>query len=71
MNAHRFPFYEDALSLGDGDGGNGFYLAESWLNVISVDLSSVGLAEADQLAKARRVSIRTVCADLADYQIKP
>ena len=69
MNTHRLPTSGNALSLGDGDGRNGVYLAERGLNVTSVDLSSVGLAKAERLAVSRGVSITTVCADLRDYQI--
>lgn len=71
MNTHRLPTSGNALSLGDGDGRNGVYLAERGLNVTSVDLSSVGLAKAERLAVSRGVSITTVCADLRDYQIPP
>ena len=71
MNTHRLPTSGNALSLGDGDGRNGVYLAECGLSVTSVDLSSVGLAKADRLAVSRGVSITTVCADLRDYKIKP
>ena len=71
MNAHRLPTSGNALSLGDGDGRNGVYLAECGLSVTSVDLSSVGLAKAERLAVSRGVSITTVCADLRDYKIKP
>jgi len=70
MNTHRLPTSGNALSLGDGDGRNGVFLAECGLSVTSVDLSSVGLAKAERLAVSRGVSITTVCADLRDYKIK-
>jgi hypothetical protein len=59
------------LCLGDGQGRNGVYLASLGHEVVSIDLSAVGLAEAERLAAERGVSIGTVVADLADYQPPP
>ena len=57
-----------ALSLADGEGRNGVWLAERGLNVRSVDFSPVGLAKARQLAARRHVTIETEEADLARWR---
>jgi SAM-dependent methyltransferase len=59
------------LSIADGEGRNGVYLATLGHAVTSVDASSVGLAKARQLATTRGVAIETIVADLADYVIAP
>lgn len=53
-----------ALSVADGDGRNGVWLAEQGLEVHSVDFSPTALAKAEALARERGVSIRTERADL-------
>ncbi len=50
MNQHRLPQSGKALSLGDGKGRNGVFLAELGLQLTSVDLSEVGLRKARDLA---------------------
>lgn len=57
------------LCLGDGEGRNSVWLAEQGFDVTAVDLSEVGLAKANKLAKSRGVNITTVHKDLADYDI--
>lgn len=57
------------LCLGDGEGRNSVWLAEQGLDVTAVDLSEVGLAKANKLAKSRGVNITTVHKDLADFDI--
>jgi SAM-dependent methyltransferase len=59
------------LSIADGEGRNGVFLATLGYDVTSVDASSVGLAKAQGLAAERGVRIATVVADLADYVISP
>ena len=59
------------LSIADGEGRNGVYLATLGHDVTSVDASSVGLAKAERLAATRGVHITTVVADLAEYVIAP
>lgn len=53
-----------ALSIADGEGRNGVFLAEQGLDVLSVDFSPVGLAKALKLAASRGVALRTEQADL-------
>jgi SAM-dependent methyltransferase len=56
-----------ALSLGDGEGRNGVWLAQQGLEVTALDWSAVGMAKAAQLAEARGVKLRTVVADAAAW----
>jgi len=56
-----------ALSLGDGEGRNGTWLAERGLRVTAVDWSATGLAKARALAAARGVPLETAVADLAAW----
>ncbi|MBI3568703.1 MAG: class I SAM-dependent methyltransferase [Gemmatimonadetes bacterium] len=57
------------LSLADGEGRNGVFLATRGYDVTSVDSSPVGLAKAERLAASRNVRITTVVADLAQFEI--
>ena len=59
------------LSLADGEGRNGVFLASIGHEVTSVDASHVGLAKAERLAATRGVRLTTVVADLAEYVIAP
>lgn len=55
------------LCIGDGQGRNGVFLAEQGFDVVSIDLSPVGLEAATALAAERGVAITTVAADLAEW----
>ncbi len=57
------------LSLGEGEGRNAVFLAGMGFDVVAVDASTVGLAKAEQLARARGVSITPAVADLADFDL--
>ncbi|MCK6530859.1 class I SAM-dependent methyltransferase [Myxococcota bacterium] len=57
------------LCLAEGQGRNAVYLASAGHEVVAVDASSVGLSRARDLAAARGVEIRTVVADLADFEM--
>lgn len=59
------------LCLAEGEGRNAVFLAERGYAVTAVDGSAVGLDKANRLAAERGVSIETVHADLAEYQIEP
>ncbi|MBS1809964.1 MAG: class I SAM-dependent methyltransferase [Acidobacteria bacterium] len=69
-NAARIPKGR-VLCIADGEGRNGVWLAEQGYDVTSVDLSAVGLEKTQKLAASRNVSINTVQADLAEYEIQP
>ncbi|HEY7610359.1 MAG TPA: methyltransferase domain-containing protein [Alphaproteobacteria bacterium] len=56
-----------ALSVADGEGRNGVWLAQQGLAVTSVDFSPVALAKARELAKRAGVLIETIEADLANW----
>ncbi len=55
------------LCIGDGEGRNSVFLAKQGFEVTALDLSSVGLKKAEQLAKENDVKISTIHADLNDY----
>lgn len=58
------------LLLADGEGRNGVFMAEQGFDeVVSVDYSAAGLEKGQALAKTRNVSITTVQADLAEYDL--
>lgn len=59
----------DALSLCEGEGRNAVYLALRGFRVTAVDFSPVGLAKAEALATRHGVTITTVLADLADFEL--
>lgn len=59
------------LSLGEGEGRNGVYLAQLGRDVLAVDQSPVGLAKVERLAADRGVTIRTEVANLAEFVIDP
>jgi len=54
----------DALCLAEGEGRNGVFLAELGHRVTVQDISPVGLAKAEALARQRGVTITTRCTDL-------
>ena len=55
------------LCLAEGEGRNAVFLAKQGYQVTAVDQSGVGLEKASNLAKQQGVSIKTVVADLLDY----
>lgn len=59
------------LSLGEGEGRNAVFLAEQGLDVTAVDISDQGLRKTALLAAKRGVKVKTVLADLADYDFEP
>ena len=59
------------LTLGEGEGRNGLFLASRGYEVTAVDQSEVALAKARRLAEERGLRIATQPADLADYRIEP
>ncbi|HEV7282644.1 MAG TPA: class I SAM-dependent methyltransferase [Pirellulaceae bacterium] len=59
------------LTLAEGEGRNGLFLASRGYDVTAVDQSEVGLAKARRLAEERGLRIATQQADLAEYRIEP
>jgi SAM-dependent methyltransferase len=66
--AHRLPAAGTALSVADGEGRNGVWLAEQGLDVLTIDYSATALAKAHALAQERGVTLRTAVADLTTWQ---
>ena len=58
---------QKALSLADGEGRNGVFLAEQGLDVLAIDFSPLALVKAGALAKERGVSLRVEQADLTTW----
>jgi SAM-dependent methyltransferase len=56
-----------ALSVADGEGRNGVWLAEQGLDVLAIDFSPKALAKARLLAQARQVSLTTELADVTAW----
>jgi SAM-dependent methyltransferase len=69
-SAHLLPRGR-VLCLAEGQGRNAVHLATLGHDVTAVDLSAVGLARAESLARERGVALRTVVADLATWPIEP
>jgi cyclopropane fatty-acyl-phospholipid synthase-like methyltransferase len=59
---------QKALSIADGEGRNGVFLAEQGLDVLAMDFSPTALAKSRALAEQRGVMIRTEQADLDTWQ---
>jgi SAM-dependent methyltransferase len=68
--AERLP-KGPVLTLAEGEGRNGLFLAGQGYEVTAVDQSEVGLAKARRLAEERGLRIATQQADLAEYVIEP
>jgi SAM-dependent methyltransferase len=58
---------QKALTLADGEGRNGIFLAEQGLDVLALDFSPIALDKARALAKQRGVSLRFEQADLTTW----
>jgi SAM-dependent methyltransferase len=66
--AHLLPKSGTALAVADGEGRNGVWLAERGLDVLSIDWSPAAQAKAEALARSRSVALRTLLADVVDWQ---
>lgn len=60
-----------ALDVACGTGRNALYLAERGLRVLAVDLSGRGLRRLQDRARARRLPIHPVQADLGRFAVRP
>ena len=65
--AHLLKPRQRALSIADGEGRNGVFLAERGLDVLSVDFSAPALAKARELAASRGVKLAIEQADLLHW----
>ncbi len=58
---------QKVLSIADGEGRNGVFLAALGCDVLAIDFSPSALAKAQALAKERGVALRTELADLETW----
>jgi SAM-dependent methyltransferase len=65
--AHRLPGSGSALSVADGEGRNGVWLAEQGLDVMTIDFSPTGVEKARALAVERGVKLRTELANVTTW----
>src|ERR1700730_985008 len=65
--AHRLRAGQTALSIADGEGRNGVWLAEQGLDVLAIDFAPTALKKAQALAAERGVVLRTEQADLTRW----
>ena len=61
---HLLPASGDALDLACGSGRNAIWLAEAGFQTLAVDRDATALAELNQEASQRGLSIRTQLVDL-------
>ena len=66
-HAHLLRKGEKALSVADGEGRNGVFLAEQGLDVLSIDFSPAAQEKARSLARQRRVTLRVERADVINW----
>jgi cyclopropane fatty-acyl-phospholipid synthase-like methyltransferase len=66
--AHLLRPGQKALSIADGEGRNGVFLAERGLDVVTMDFSPAAVAKARALAKERGVEIQAEQADLETWK---
>lgn len=57
----------NVLCIADGEGRNGVWLARQGYGVTSIDFSPKAIEKINRLAQEKNVSIKTICADLLDY----
>ena len=57
------------VDLGCGEGRNAVYLARHGFEVVGVDISLPGLEKTGRYAEEMGVHIKTVCADIIDYEL--
>ncbi len=65
--ADRLPRRGTALDIGAGEGRNAIFLASLGLDVLAMDQSEVGMQKAQRLAQECGLALRTLAADLRDY----
>jgi cyclopropane fatty-acyl-phospholipid synthase-like methyltransferase len=68
LAGHAAMLHGPVLSLAEGEGRNGVFLASLGLEVHGVDGSEVGLAKAQALARSKNVVIRTEVTDLGAFE---
>jgi SAM-dependent methyltransferase len=66
-NGALFRPGQKILCLGEGEGRNSVFLASLGCRVTAVDLSKVGLAKAEKMARQKNLSVEFICQDLSHY----
>lgn len=66
--AHGLPASGKALSIADGEGRNGVWLAERGLDVLAIDFSPTALQKSRALAAERGVALATELADVMAWR---
>src|SRR5579863_4766455 len=66
--AKRLHRGQTALSVADGEGRNGVWLAEQGLDVLAIDFSPNALAKSRALAAERGVTLRHEVADVTTWR---
>ena len=69
-NAHSLPGHGQALELAMGEGRNAVFVAGLGYDVTGIDISEAGLNNASKLANDKNLNLKTICADLDDYNFK-
>jgi SAM-dependent methyltransferase len=67
QNAHLLRKGQSALSIADGEGRNGVFLAEQGLDVLSLDFSPLAQAKVRKLAGERGVTLRVEQANVIEW----
>ncbi len=67
-HAHLLKKGEKALTIADGEGRNGVFLAEQGLDVLSIDFSPVAQEKARKLAAERGVTLKVEQADILNWE---
>lgn len=57
------------LCLAEGEGRNAVYLAEQGYEVTAIDMAYEGIEKTRDLAQMKNVSVKTICANLVEYEI--
>jgi cyclopropane fatty-acyl-phospholipid synthase-like methyltransferase len=66
--AHLLVRGQTALSVADGEGRNGVFLASLGLDVLAIDFSPVALAKSRELAASRGVALATEQTDVLQWR---
>ena len=69
LHCSHIPAGGHVLCLAEGEGRNAVFLAQQGYQVTAVDQSAVGLKKAQDLANKHGVTIKTVVANLAEFDL--
>jgi 2-polyprenyl-3-methyl-5-hydroxy-6-metoxy-1,4-benzoquinol methylase len=69
LRTQTFPEGAKILCLAEGEGRNAVYLAEQGYEVTAIDMAYEGIEKTRDLAQMKNISVKTICANLAEYEI--